>query len=146
VLALEPGEGLLDHAADRDFQRLFPLCPFVGGVDVEAAQLADRGRFAGTELNPSIRNQVEGRDAFGDSGRMVDGRREMHDPESQPDALGSLAGRGQKHLRCGGMAVLLEEVVLGQPDRGEASPVGELDLVETVLQQDVLVVRCPRAW
>ena len=43
VLALEPGEGLLDHAADRDLERLFPHGPLVGGVDVEAAQLADRG-------------------------------------------------------------------------------------------------------
>jgi hypothetical protein len=41
------------------------------------------------------------------------------------------------------MAVLLEEVVLGQPDRGEARLIGGLDLVETVLQQDVLVVRLP---
>ena len=75
---------------------------------------------------------------------MVDGRRQVHDPESQPDVLGSLAGRGQKHLRRSGVAVLLQEVVLGQPDRGEAGLVGRLDLVETVLEQVVLVVRCPR--
>jgi hypothetical protein len=43
------------------------------------------------------------------------------------------------------MAVLLQEVVLGQPDRGEAGFVRQLDLIQTVLQQDVLVVRCPRA-
>ena len=99
----------------------------------------------GAELDPSIRDQVERGDAFGYPGRMVDGRRQVHDAESQPNVLGPLAGRGQKHLWCGGMAVLLQEVVLGQPDRGEAGLVGGLDLVETVLQQDVLVVRLPGA-
>ena len=51
--------------------------------------------------------------------------------------------RGQEHLRRGGVTVLLEEVVLGEPDGGEAGLVGGLDLVEAVLEQDVLVVVRP---
>ena len=45
-------------------------------------------------------------------------------------------------LEC---AVLLEEVVLDLPHVVEAEAVGELDLVERVLQQLVLVVGPPRS-
>ena len=145
MLTLEPGEGFLDHAADRHLQRLFPLGTLVGGVDTEASQLTDRGGFAGAELDSSVGNQIEGGDTFGDPGGMVDSRRELHDAESQPDVFGPLAGCGQKHLRSGGVTVFLKEVVLGQPHRGETGLVGRLDLVEAVLQQLVLVVRLPWA-
>ena len=144
VLTLEPGEGFLDHAADRHLQRLFPLRALVGGIDVEAAELADRGGLAGTEFHSAIGNQVQGGDPLGDPGGMVDRRRQVHDAESQPDVLGPLTGPGQKYLRRGGMTVFLEEVVLGQPDGGEARLIGGLDLVEAVLEQDVLVVVRPR--
>jgi hypothetical protein len=76
---------------------------------------------------------------------MVDRRWQVHDAESQPDVLGSLTGRGQEHLRSGGVTVLLQEVVFGQPDGGEAGLVGRLDLVETLFEQDVLVIGRPRA-
>ncbi len=131
VLALESGEGFFGHAADRHLERLFPLRALVGGVDVEAAEFADRGRFAGAEFDTAIRDQVQGGDPFGDPGRMIDRRRQMHDAESQPDVLGPLARSRQEHLRRGGVTVLLEEVVLGEPDGGEAGLVGGLDLVES---------------
>src|SRR5277367_7116429 len=145
VLALESGEGLFDHAADRDLQGLLPLRPLVGGVDVEAAEFSDRGRFAGAEFHSAIRYQVQGGDPLGDPGGMVDRRWQAHDAESQPDVLGPLTGRGQEHLRRGGVAVLLQEVVFGQPDGGEAGLIGLLDLVETFFEQDVLVIGRPRA-
>ncbi len=145
MLAFEPGEGLFDHAADRYLERLFPLGTLVGGVDVESAELADRGGLARAEFHPPVRDQVEGGDAFGDPGGMVDGRRQVHDAESQPDVLGPLAGSRQKHLRRGRVTVLLQEVVLGQPDRGEAGLIGRLDLIEAVFQQDMLVVGRPGA-
>ncbi len=65
-------------------------------------------------------------------------------PKPEPNVLGALARRGEEDLRRGGVAVLLEEVVLGQPDRGEAGLVGGLHLVEAVLEQLVLVVVTPR--
>ena len=144
VLALEAGERLLGHAADGDLECLFPLAALVGRVDVEPAELADRRRLTGAELDAAVGDQVERRDALGDAGRMVDGGRQVHDAEAEPNVLGALARCGQEHLRRGRVTVLLEEVVLGQPDRREAGLVGQLDLVEAVLEQLVLVVVGPR--
>ena len=44
------------------------------------------------------------------------------------------------------MRVLLEEVVLDLPDVVEADAVGELDLIQRVLEQPMLAVGLPRAW
>lgn len=140
VLAVESAERFLDHAADRDLEGLLPLGPLVGGVDVEPAELTDRRRFTGAELDAAVGQQVQGGDAFGDPGGVVDRRRQMHDAETEPDVLGPLAGGGQEDLRRRGVTVLLEEVVLGQPDGGETRLVGRLHLVQAFLQQDVLVV------
>ena len=68
----------------------------------------------------------------------------MHDPEPEPNVLGALAGCGEEDLRRGGVTVLLEEVVLGQPHRRETGLVGGLHFVEAVLEQQVLVVVAPR--
>ena len=57
----------------------------------------------------------------------------------------ALAGGGEEHLGRRRVAVLLEEVVLDLPHVVDAEPVGELDLVERVLEQLVLVVGGPRA-
>jgi hypothetical protein len=124
VLALEAGEGLFDHAADGDLECLFPLTTLVGGVDVEPTELADRRRLTRAELDTPVGDQVQGRDAFGDAGRMVDCGRQVHDAESEPNVLGALARCSQEYLRRGGVTVLFEEVVLGQPDRRKARLVG----------------------
>ena len=145
VLAFEPGEGFLDHASDRDLERLFPLRALVGGIDVEPAQLTDGGGFPGAELDAPVGQQVKGGNAFGHPRGVIHRGRQVHDAESQPDVLGPLAGRGQEYLRRGGMAVLLEEVMLGQPDGGEPRLVGGLHLVQAFLQHDMFVIRRPRA-
>ena len=49
--------------------------------------------------------------------------------------LRALAGRGEEHLGRRGVAVLLEEVVLDLPHVLDAEPVGQLDLLERVLDQ-----------
>ena len=59
--------------------------------------------------------------------------------------FGALARRGEEHLGRRGVAVLLEEVVLDLPGVVVAEPVGQLDLVERVLEQLVLVVSLPTA-
>ena len=51
----------------------------------------------------------------------------------------------QEHLGRRGVGVLLEEVVLDLPHVVEAQAVGELHLLEGVLEQAVLVVGLPRA-
>ena len=143
VLALVSTERFFGHAPDRDLERLFPLGALVRGVDVEAAELGNRGALAGAVFHPAVGQMVQRGDTFGDSRGRVDVRQQMHDAEPQPDVLGALTGRGQEHLRGRRMTVLLEEVVLGEPYRGEAGPVGRLDLGEAVLEQLVLVVLRP---
>ncbi len=51
--------------------------------------------------------------------------------------------RGEKDLRRGGVRVLLEEVVLDLPGVVDAEAVGELDLVERVLEQLELAAVAP---
>jgi hypothetical protein len=144
MLALEPAERFLDHAPDRDLQGLLPLGALVGGIDIEPPELADRRGFPGAELDAPVGQQVEGGDAFGHPRRVIHRWRHVHDAEAQPDVLGALARRGQEDLRRGGVTVLLEEVVLGEPDGGEARLVRRLHLVQALLQQDPFVVGHPR--
>ena len=47
-------------------------------------------------------------------------------------------------LRRRGMTVLLQEVMLGEPDGGESGLVGGLDLVQAVSQHDPFVIGRPR--
>ena len=144
VLTLEPGERLLDHATDGNLECFLPHLALVRGIDTEPAELTHRRRFAGPEFHPPVGDEIERRHPLGDPGRMVDRRRQVHDPEPQPNVLGALAGCGQEDLGRGGVTVLLEEVVLGQPHRREAGLVGGLHLVETVLEKLVLVIVTPR--
>ena len=74
---------------------------------------------------------------------MVVVRRHQHDAMAEPDALGALRAGGEEHLRRGGVRVFLEEVVLDLPDVVDAEPVGELDLVERVLDDAALGVLAP---
>ena len=145
VLALEAGERLLDHAADRDLEGLLPH-----------GRACRRGRCRSRRARPTddpspVPNSTRPLDRWSSvatrsamrAGWLIGGR-QVHDAEAEPDVLGALARRGQEHLGRGGVAVLLEEVVLGEPHRGEAGLVGGLHLVETVLEQLVLVVLRPR--
>ncbi len=145
MLAVEPGERLFDHAPDRHLQRLLPLGALVSGVDAETAELTHRRRLAGSELHASIGDQVQCGDPLGDARRVVDHRRQVHDPEAEPDVTSPLAGRRQEDLRSGGVTVLFEEVVLGQPHRREARLVGGLHLIEAVLEEQAFVVIGPGA-
>ena len=52
---------------------------------------------------------------------------------AEPDLLGALRAGRKKNLGCGGVRILLEEMVLDLPDIVDAEPVGELDLVERIL-------------
>ena len=63
---------------------------------------------------------------------------------AEPDLLGALRAGGEEHLGRRGVRIFLEEVVLDLPDVVEAQPVGELDLVERVLEQLLLAPVVPR--
>ena len=126
------------HAA-----RLLPDVALVAEAQVERVQLGHRRAFAEAELDAAVGHQVERRDSLGDARGMV--RRQLHDAVAEADVLRALARGGEEHLRRGGVRVLLEEVVLDLPGVVEAEPVGELDLVERVLEEPVLAVRVPVA-
>ena len=81
------------------------------------------------------RSSVETRSA---TRRMVGG--ELDDAVAEADVLRALAGRAEEHLGRGAVRVLLEEVVLDLPRVVVAEAVGELDLVEAVLEELVLGV------
>jgi hypothetical protein len=91
-----------------------------------------------------VREEVEGGDALGHASRVVHLDREMDDAVAQPDLLGALAGGTEKHLGCRRVGILLQEVMLDQPDAVEPKPVGELDLLEGIGQQLSFVAGPPR--
>ena len=65
----------------------------------------------------------------------LNGGRRLDDAVAEADVLGPLRHGGQEHLGRAGVAVLLQEVVLDLPHVVEAEPVGQLDLLEGVLEQ-----------
>src|SRR2546421_121154 len=78
----------------------------------------------------------------GGGGRFA---RQRQDPEAQADALRALRGGAEEDARGARVRVLLEEVVLDLPYRVQADAVGDLDLLEGVLDEPVLAVVAPRA-
>ncbi len=76
---------------------------------------------------------------------MVELRSGEDDAVAEADPRRALAARGEEHLGRRGVAVLLEEVVLDLPHVLDAEPVGELDLLERVLDQGLLARGVPRA-
>ncbi len=139
------GEGRLDHHAGDGVECLVPLLALLLPHDVESAQLLLRRGLTRAEVDATVADQVERGNALSDSRGRVVAEGHGDDAVAQPDARCALAGGGEEHLRCGGVAVLLEEVVLDLPHVVDAQLVGELDLVERVLEQLVLGAVLPWA-
>ncbi len=110
-----------------------------------AAELEQGRALAGAQLDPAVGDQVERGDALGDARRVVVARRHQHDAVAEPDLLGALRAGGEEDLGRRGVRIFLEEVVLDLPDVVEAQPVGQLDLVEGVLEQLLLQPFASRA-
>ena len=127
----------------RGLHRLLPHHALVAEAAIEGMELGDRGALAQAELDAAVRHQVERRHPLGDARRVVGG--ELDDAVAEADLLGALARRGEEDLGRRRMRVLLEEVVLDLPGVVVPEPVGELDLIERVLDQRALGVRGPRA-
>src|SRR5215472_3315582 len=83
-------------------------------------------------------DQIQRRDAFRDSGRVVVAGWKLDDSVPQSNLPRPLRGRGEEDLRRGAVRVLLQVVVLDFPDAVEAELVGELDLLEGVGEQLLL--------
>ena len=114
-------------------------------VDAEALELGAARRLAGAELDAPARDEVEHRGALGHARGVLVAERQREDPEAQADALRALRGGAEEHARGARVRVLLEEVVLDLPRGVEADAVGELDLLEGVLDEPLLAVVAPRA-
>ena len=143
--AVDAGERCLRQAAQRDLQSLEPRIALGRRIDLEPAELRLRTRLTRSELHPPARQQVEGGHPLGRAGRVVVARRGLNDAVAEPDVLGPLTARAEEDLGRRGMAVLLQEVVLDLPHHVEAETIGQLDLLERVLQEAVLGVHLPRA-
>jgi hypothetical protein len=109
------------------------------------ASSGGRRSFAGAELDATVRQDVEGRDALRDAGGMVDRRERVHDAVGETDPLGALRRGGEEQLRGARVRVLLEEVVLDDPHAVDADAIGVLDLLERLVHHPPLVAVLPRA-
>ena len=74
---------------------------------------------------------------------MVEPHRQLDDAVAEPDPVRALTGGGQKDLGRRGVRVLLEEVMLDLPDVVEAQAVGQLYLLQRLLEEAVFVVAVP---
>jgi hypothetical protein len=144
-LAVMAGERRFGHAPHGDAQPLLPHLPLLDGIDEEAAQLRLRRRLARPEVDAPAGHEIESGDALGDPGGMVERRRGLDDAVTEPHLLRPLRHRGQEDLGRTRVAVLLEEVVLDLPTCLDAELVGQLALLQRVLEQRVLGVFIPRA-
>jgi hypothetical protein len=113
--------------------------------DAEALELHARGRLAGSELDPAVRHQVEGGNALGDARRVVVAGRHQHDAVAETDVPRALGAGGQEHLWRRGVGVLLQEVVLDLPGEVDPEPVGQLHLVEGLVEDLLLRPVAPGA-
>ena len=143
--AVGAGEGLLDHHPRDDREQLLPLRALGLAVDAEPLELGAARRLAGAELDAPAGHEVEHRGGLGHPRGMLIAERQREDPEAQADALRALRGGAQEHARGARVRVLLEEVVLDLPRRVQAHAVGELDLLEGLLDEPLLAVVAPRA-
>ncbi len=127
-------EQMFPKLAPKDIERLHrfgAVCHYATGEALFITGNVAPGMYV---LNKgSVR--VTRRDPLGHTRGVVEARRQLHDAVPEADVLRPLRGRRQEHLRRARVRVLLEEVVLDLPDVVEPEPVGQLDLVERVVQQ-----------
>ena len=131
-----------EHVRDL-LGRLEPHRALVPERHAVALELAARGGLAGPELDAAAGDQVERGDPLRNAGGVVVVRRHRDDAVAEPDPL-RVARRGREHdLGRGRVRVLLEEVVLDLPHVVDADLVGELDLLDRVLEELLLAARRP---
>jgi len=132
--------GLAEHRHQPP-HGVLPHLTLVAESAPERVQLGRCSGFTHTQFDAPVAQQIERRDPLGDPRRVVGGK--LDHPVAEPDALRPLARSAEEDLGCRRMGVLLEEVVLDFPREVEAQAVGQLDLVEGLLQQFVLALRVP---
>ena len=116
----------------------------MSGSMPKPAELGLARRLTRAELDPAVGHEVEHRHPLGRAGRVVEAGRGEDDPVAEADVLRALAAGGQEDLGRRRVAVLLEEVVFHLPHVLDAEAVGQLHLLQRVLDEAVLAVRLPR--
>src|SRR5262249_9350724 len=123
---------------------LAPHRLLLGGGDAEAAELERGGRLAGPPLDAPAGEQVEHRDELRDPRRGGEAGGPQRDAVAEADPPRALRGGGEAGLGARRVRGLLEEVVLDLPEVLDPEPVGELDLLERLLEHAPLRARLPR--
>ena len=121
---------------------VFEHLPLFSEPNVEGMELRGVGSFSHPEFDSTARNDVEGRDLFGDPPRVVGG--EVFYPVADSDLVGPGRDRGQEDLGRRIVAVLLEEVVLRGPDHVIAESIGQDRLLDRLVEGANLRIWIPR--
>ena len=100
--------------------------------------------LADAEVDASVRDQVECRQPLRGPRRVVVVGDHLADAVAEPDVRRSCRRSSEEHLGRRRVRILVQEVVLDLPRVVEAEPVGQLDLVEGLVEEPVLVVLAPR--
>ena len=128
------------HGHDRP-HRVLPHGPLVSEPSLEGVEFRDARPLAHAKLNAPVADQVEHGNALGHTRRVVG--RQLDDAVPEANVLRSLTGGGEKHLGRRGMGVLLKEVMLHFPRVVVAEPIGQLYLVQRILNEPILAILGP---
>ena len=107
----------------------------------EAQDLVAAGAATGAELEPALGQVVEVVDPLGELCRVVDLRQRVEDARPDVDPLGLGGEVAGDDIVGGQVGVLVEEVVLGDPDELEAGLVRGDDRLEVLEDRVVLGLR-----
>src|SRR4051812_22795579 len=143
IFAVMLASCVFEHREDRGDGFLEHL--FLGlHVAAERRELGDGGTLAHAEFAAPVGEQIEHRDALGDTCGVVG--RELEDAVAEPDVPGALARGCEKRFRRGRVRVFFEKVMLDDPGVVVAELVCEFHLRERVLVEAELVAGHPRTW
>src|SRR5262249_5122405 len=104
------------HHAQAFARGFFPGLLLLLVDRMEAADFGGRSALTRAELDAATRYEIKGSDALCHPRRMVLLWRHLDDAVPQPNIFRACCCRGQEHFGGRRMAVLFEEVVLGDED------------------------------
>ena len=108
---------------------------------MEPGDLVAAGAAAGAELEAALGEVIEHRHPLGDLRRVVDLGQWVEDPRPEVGARRAPGERAEEHVVGRDVRVLVEEVVLGDPDVLETGAVGGDDGGQLVHERPVLGLR-----
>ena len=137
------GEPFLFPHAHHDLDRFAPLLPGpVIGRHPERDLFHRRGTPR-APLDPTVTQDVDGRDLLGDPSRVHEPEGHQHHPEAQAQVLGRERQPAQDRFGRRTRRAAVAEVVLDTPHRVEPQRVGEVDLGDRLVVGALLGVALP---